>query len=141
MGVTVTGIDETIRMLRELRERADNLEGFLNGEAVALHALIDESWSTRSTPGGAAWAPERENAAGGSSLSRAHTVTAEPESLTLHVSHPAASFQYHGTRTLPGRNPTPFAFDGTPDPAWAADHAERLKAHLVAEPEGHVDGR
>lgn len=138
MTVTVTGLAEVRARLARAVASARGLVTFLEGETAELTAVIDRAWSRRQTPGGARWAPEVEPG-GRSSLETAHRVTAGPKSLSVHVDHPAASFQFRGTRgrhPVPPRNPLPFDLRSgrfEPAPVWLDPHLDRLRGWLIAD--------
>lgn len=77
MKVEATGIDEAQRALEEMRARLANLTPVMQVAVADTVALIDDSFDSQSSPGGAPWAPlkattiARRRKGGGSGSPRA----------------------------------------------------------------------
>ena len=138
MGLTVTGVRDVTKMLRELQKRQRTLRPFLTAEAEKLSAVVDAAWAARRSPDGTQWPAYKDGERDGGRLRGAHTTKGRQKRLELRATFIAA-FHYFGTEFLPARNPLPFdriVGGFVPHASWAEAHGERLKAYVLGETDG-----
>jgi phage gpG-like protein len=134
MPLRVDGVEALREHLEDLARRAHDMGPVLRREAEVVERMIDDAWAAERSPDGQRWPSRRGASRASGRLRSAHSVEVGHRSLTLRVPIGHASYQFFGTREVPGRNPLPIRRRGgqwAMADVWVRGQVERLKDYLT----------